>query len=183
MLIGLLGKLNIVVYLFLAGGLVTGIILELSAAKGYKHSIISANIGEKTDSKVESDGENTKVTSAIIYSNKHKEEIIRECKNPNKYHAMVEQIIPLLPLLGILGTVLGLFSGLGSLNVSNEITNVPPELFTDMKDALLTTIIGIISSVILKCLDIVLVVPVVEEINTRIEILDAQSAQRVTTQI
>ncbi len=153
---------------------VVGMALLIAAFMGYGKALREANKDYSKDSKVIKDGESIVETVTMSRSVKKKEELLKNCETSNLFHAIAEQIIPLLPLLGILGTVWGLFKGLYGMNPKElEMT----ALLKPMKFALLTTVIGLFSAIVLKILDIVLVVPKIEAINSRIDIIDAQDAQ------
>ena len=169
------------VYFLLFVFFIFGVYLELKAAYAYWRIIKESANREKKDSSVKKKGDAIEKSSTVVYSDRYKEDIIRESENPNKFYSMVEQIIPLLPLLGILGTVVGLYNGLIKIDLDtilagNDLQDMV-ELFGSMKYALGTTIMGIICAIVLKTIGILFVVPQIETINTKLDILDAQKAQ------
>lgn len=72
-------------------------------------------------------------------------------------YAVLGQLIPIFPLLGILGTVAGLILQVGAMDVET--------LTSALDTAMSSTLWGLIAAVILKLLDAFLVVPVMSKIE------------------
>ena len=79
------------------------------------------------------------------------------------WYAVASQLIGLFPLLGILGTVLGL--------ISSDLTDID-SLVAGLTDALRTTLWGLICAIILKGADAVVPGKLVNDIDAKFETVD-----------
>lgn len=88
------------------------------------------------------------------------------------YHDTLAQIIPIFPLLGILGTVAGLMYAVGldtDVSSANEIANKMTTLYDGMGAALGTTLYGLIAAIILKLTDALFTSRIISDVDVMID--------------
>ena len=103
-----------------------------------------------------------------------KKNLIERCRVPDMIHAAVVQFIPLFPLLGIFGTVWGLYLSL-SATQGTDMMEAFAEAGTieSLRFAFTSTITGLVAAIVLKALDALLAAPLMEDIDSRLELFDA----------
>ena len=79
-------------------------------------------------------------------------------------YAVASQLIGLFPLLGILGTVLGL--------ISSDLTDID-SLVAGLTEALRTTLWGLVAAIVLKAVDAVVPGKLVNDIDARFDTVDS----------
>ena len=79
------------------------------------------------------------------------------------YYAVASQLIGLFPLLGILGTVLGL--------ISSDLADID-SLVAGLTEALRTTLWGLVCAIVLKAVDAVVPGKLVNDIEAKFETVD-----------
>lgn len=79
------------------------------------------------------------------------------------YYAVASQLIGLFPLLGILGTVLGL--------ISSDLADID-SLVAGLTEALRTTLWGLVCAIVLKAVDAVIPGKLVNDIEAKFETVD-----------
>ncbi len=92
-------------------------------------------------------------------------EVRVEYQRAEKYYARYQQMIPLFTMLGILGTVAGLYLGVSN---GEEIQ----EMFRGLGIALSTTVFGIFLAIAFKVVDIALLNGVVIEVDSQMELVE-----------
>ena len=74
---------------------------------------------------------------------------------------MLSQLIPLFPLLGILGTVMGLMGQLAAGDIST--------MFHSLSGALNTTFVGLVCAIVLKLIDTLLPGKVIYDTEVKLD--------------
>ncbi len=113
------------------------------------------------ETKVDKNG-NLKTLSSTEFDKEKHEPIRREFNDQSIEYNKYVSLISILPLLGLLGTVLGLMPGLSAAQTGNT-----DELYASLSTALTSTFFGLLGTILLKLY--VSVKP--ERIANRIEIL------------
>ena len=93
------------------------------------------------------------------------EEFLKEYQEKMKTYTKFSMIIQLFTLLGILGTVAGLYVAMQDMNAAEN-------LFDGVRFALSSTVLGIISAVVFKIFDILLAANYVSYIDEGIELYE-----------
>lgn len=85
----------------------------------------------------------------------------------SSYHDILAQLIPIFPLLGILGTVAGLMSMVDP-NAADGLKN----LYAGMGSALSTTFYGLVAAIILKFTDAIFTARIINDVDVMLDAFD-----------
>ena len=116
---------------------------------------------EKLDKKGNVD---TAAAVRVSYDRKKLEENRENYNRIYSRYVVASQLIGLFPLLGILGTVLGL--------VTSDLTDID-SLVAGLSEALYTTLWGLVAAIILKAVDAVVPGKLVNDIDAKFDTVDA----------
>ena len=85
----------------------------------------------------------------------------RDFNNACAWHSVIAQLIPIFPLLGILGTVAGLMLETNAMDLEGMISSIDT--------ALSSTLFGLIFAIILKFVDAVFPARIIEDVEVMLE--------------
>lgn len=155
---------NIMVYFIIIAGIVIGVLLFLN----YTH--LSAHYGQINaalnwnKNKTMLNRKTKELENMVEAENVTPETIIRletEFNEICSRHEMLSQLIPLFPLLGILGTVMGLMGQLTAGDIST--------MFRSLGGALNTTFVGLVCAIALKLIDTLLPGKVIYDTEVKLD--------------
>ncbi len=106
------------------------------------------------------DDEDASVTPDTI--RQYEREFNKDCA----LHSVFSQLIPVFPLLGILGTVAGLMLGVNAASAANAGNDA---IMAALKPALSSTLFGLIFAILLKVIDAVFPSRVIEDVDVMLE--------------
>lgn len=155
------GNINMAIFVL---GLVLGFFIIRNAFKLSKHqSEINITINGK-DKKTTINRKNRSINESEVNRNANPETIREYEKEFNKTRSrynMLIQLIPIFPLMGILGTVAGLMKQAGEKNIE--------ALFTSLDTALYSTFFGLIFAIVLKFIATVFSGKIVDDVDIMLD--------------
>lgn len=175
-----MGALNIIscmVIIFVGIGISYAMIRNLNRLRRVQTKLSSLAVKESGGIHDESVGPDGKMrirhAEATVYDLADIEDNRSDFNTAYAYYVRNGQLIALLPLLGILGTVLGLIMGSGAADIAG--------LVAGLGTAMWTTAIGLIFSIILKFADAFFIGVLVNDIDADFASKDAVIERQILT--